>query len=69
MNRKTFNAVITPEGDLFVALCPETGTVSQGKTHDEALKNLQEATELYIEEFSLPEIGKPTLTTFEIEVV
>jgi len=29
------------------------GTVSQGKTIEEALKNLKEATELYLEEFPL----------------
>lgn len=35
---------------LFVARCPQVGTVSQGKTEKEALKNLKEATELYLEE-------------------
>ena len=35
---------------LFVAYCPEVDVVSQGKTIEEALKNLKEAVELYIEE-------------------
>jgi predicted RNase H-like HicB family nuclease len=45
-------AVLLPaqEGG-FVAMNPETGTTTQGETLDEALVNLQEATELYLEEF------------------
>ena len=30
---------------------PETGTTTQGETIEEALTNMQEATELYLEEF------------------
>ena len=47
----TFTAVLHKEGELYVAECPEVGTVSQGKTVEEAVANLQEATELYLEEF------------------
>jgi predicted RNase H-like HicB family nuclease len=49
----TFTAVIHKEGDLYVADCPEVGTVSQGRSSDEALANLAVATELYLEEFPL----------------
>ena len=44
-------AVLTPapEGG-FVATNPETGTTTQGETVEEALANLKEATELYLEE-------------------
>jgi predicted RNase H-like HicB family nuclease len=49
-----------------VAFNPETGTTTQGETVDEALANLREATELYVEEFSTPQRGAPLLTTFEI---
>jgi len=49
---KTFSAVLEKEGDMYVAKCPEIGTVSQGKTIEKALDNLKEATELYLEEFS-----------------
>jgi len=34
---------------------PEVGTFSQGKTLEEAIDNLREATELYLEEFPLKE--------------
>lgn len=45
-------AVVSEEEGCFIAKCPEVGTVSQGRTKEEALKNLKEATELYLEEFS-----------------
>jgi predicted RNase H-like HicB family nuclease len=63
---RTFTAIIHKEEDLYVAECPEVGTVSQGFTIEEALNNLKEATELYLEEFPLPEeTNPPILTTFE----
>ena len=47
-------AVLIPaEEGGFVALNPETGTTTQGESIEEALANLQEATELYLEEFSV----------------
>ena len=49
----TFTAVIHKEGAVYVADCAEVGTVSQGHAFDEALANLAEATELYLEEFPL----------------
>jgi predicted RNase H-like HicB family nuclease len=49
--RRTFAAVIHKEGVWYVAECPEVGTASQGQTIEEAVENLQEATELYLEEF------------------
>lgn len=62
----SFSAVIHEEERMFVAKCPEVGTVSQGKTIDEALKNLKEATELYLEEFPIKENSKPIMTFFEV---
>jgi len=46
------SAVLTsaPEGG-YVAFNPETGATTQGEPVEEALANLSEATELYIEEF------------------
>ena len=64
---KTFTAVIHKEQDLFVAECPETGTVSQGYSIEEAVDNLKEATELYLEEFPLSEVGRSLVTTFEVQ--
>ena len=67
MNR-TLTAVLHKEGDLFVAHCPEVGTVSQGASIEEAIRNLQEATELYLEEFPAQETQRPLVTTFEVAV-
>lgn len=55
-----------PEGG-FTALNPETGTTSQGESIDEALFNLREATELYLEEFPAPAVGQSFVTSFQIE--
>ena len=50
---QTFTAVIHKEDDLYIADCPEVGTVSQGHTVEEAIANLKVATELYLEEFPM----------------
>ncbi|MDP3698821.1 MAG: type II toxin-antitoxin system HicB family antitoxin [Nanoarchaeota archaeon] len=63
---KTFTALIQKEEDMYVATCPEIGTASQGATFEEALANLQEATELYLEEFSSKEKPHPIMATFEV---
>ncbi|MFL6647856.1 MAG: type II toxin-antitoxin system HicB family antitoxin [Sulfurifustaceae bacterium] len=54
-----------PEGG-FTALNPETGTTTQGESVEEALSNLREATELYLEEFPISAPGQPLVTTFEV---
>ena len=65
MNVRTFTAVIHKEEDIYVAECPEVGTASQGFTIEESLANLKEATELYLEDFPLPDVSRPLVTTFE----
>ena len=66
MKERTLTAVIQKEDDLYVAECPEVGTVSQGATIEEALANLKEATELYLEEFPQQHLSRPLMTTFEV---
>jgi len=56
MTLQTFTAVLHKEKKLYVAECPEIGTVSQGKTIDDAVAKLKEATELYLEEFPLSKV-------------
>jgi predicted RNase H-like HicB family nuclease len=60
-------AVLVPaqEGG-FVAINPESGTTSQGDSIEEALANLQEAVELYLDEFPLASYGKTLLTTIDV---
>jgi len=44
------NALVWKEGDLFVAKAVEVEIVSQGRTKNQALKNLEEALDLYFED-------------------
>jgi len=48
---KEFNvtAVIWQEDEVYVSKCPELEVASAGDTPQEALENLKEAVELYIE--------------------
>jgi len=48
-----FTAVIYPDDQtsLLVAKCPELGVASQGASEPEAMENLREAVELYLEAF------------------
>ena len=63
----TLTAVLTPapEGG-YVALNPETGSTTEGENVNEALANLKEATELYLEEFPIPQGGSSLFTTIEV---
>ncbi|MCF7861738.1 type II toxin-antitoxin system HicB family antitoxin [Candidatus Woesearchaeota archaeon] len=58
------SAILNKEDNMYVAKCPEVGTVSQGKTVDKAIANLKEATELYLEEFPLK--NTPIIKSFEV---
>lgn len=62
-------AVLIPAPESgFTALNPETGSTSQGETVEEAVANLREAAELYLEEFPLKSTGQPLITTFQVAV-
>ena len=66
MEQRFLTAIVHREEDVFVAECPEVGTVSQGKSIEGALANLKEATELYLEEFPLKESEAPLMTVFGV---
>lgn len=67
-----FSAIIEKEENWYVALCPEVDVVSQGKTIEEALVNLKEALELYLETAGKDELAtikqSPFITTLEVAV-
>ena len=48
-----FTYTIKKGEKFYIAKCKEVGTVSQGKTKKEALENLKEATECYLEVFPI----------------
>lgn len=57
-------AVLTPiETGGYIALNPETGTTTQGDTVEQALDNLREAVELYLEEEPTTFFGAALVTT------
>ena len=62
------SAVIHKEKKFYVAECPEAGTVSQGETPENAILNLKEATELFLEEFPLQKSSRPLISFFEVTV-
>ena len=60
-------AILTPDEEGgFVALNPETGTTTEGETIEEALANLREAVELFLEEFPMRIAGSPFVTTMDV---
>jgi len=68
MDDMKLTAIIYPdsETDWLVAECPEIGTASQGHTEEEALANLQEATELYLESFPQAARKPAAIRSFEL---
>ena len=50
MKSQALHTVVWKEKNLFVAKFLEIELASQGKTRDEALKNLKEALDLYLED-------------------
>lgn len=59
--------IIQKEENWYVAKCVENNVASQGKTIEEAIKNLREALELFYEDVSPENINIPTfITTMEI---
>ncbi len=71
MKTMTLSAVLNPDGDGYVSLCPELDIASQGDTIEDALANLKEALEGFFETASADEVQtrlkKPALFT-HIEV-
>ncbi|MCL2873501.1 MAG: type II toxin-antitoxin system HicB family antitoxin [Defluviitaleaceae bacterium] len=67
----SFTATVTiqQEDNWFVAKCLENSVASQGKTIDEAIKNLKEALELYFEDYDeAPPAKKFYITTLEVAI-
>ena len=65
-----FTTTYHKEGKWYVAYCPELGVTSQGKTLEEAQKNIREAIELYLEDVPQKELSgfldTPFVKTLEV---
>lgn len=51
MHSRSFTVIVYREEDLYIAECPEVGTVDQGETIEAEIEGLQAATQLYLDEF------------------
>ena len=63
-----YTAIVWKESEGYVSKCPELGVASCGDTFDEAVKNLREAVELYLEnakDLGIIEDLEESLTTKE----
>lgn len=58
MTTHSYTAILEKEGDLYVALCPELDVASQGATVEDAVANLKEAVELFLESADAHEIAQ-----------
>ena len=66
---RTLTAALHQEEDWYVAQCLEVDVASQGLTIAEALANLAEAVELYLEEVGDPAVhvtATPLVTSFQL---
>lgn len=62
MKTRSLTVIVYKEDDMYVAECPEVGTVDQGETIEQAIAGLRKATRLYLEEFPLPETSPEFMT-------
>lgn len=66
--KTSFQNVVWKEGDFFVAQCLNVEVSSFGNTREDALKNLEEALELYFEDMPIADasiIENPELVETE----
>jgi predicted RNase H-like HicB family nuclease len=63
---QTYTARVWKEDDIFIAQCAEIDVASDGTTEQEALANLREALELYLEPPMATII--PKVSSIEVEV-
>jgi predicted RNase H-like HicB family nuclease len=67
MQTRSFTVIVYKEDDMYVAECPEVGTVDQGETIEAAIEGVKEATRLYLEATSsLPEPSPRFITNIEV---
>ncbi|MBI2121937.1 MAG: type II toxin-antitoxin system HicB family antitoxin [Candidatus Sungbacteria bacterium] len=69
MKKTYFTSVIWKEGKYYVAQCLNIDVSSFGKTKREALKNLEEAVELYLEDkpIRVQRVVSPSIVVRELQ--
>ena len=64
--KQTFTARVWKEDDWFIAQCAQVDVASHGRTEEEALANLREALELYLEPPTATVL--PKVASIEVDV-
>ena len=63
-----YNVIIQKEDNWYVAKCLDKNITSQGKTIEQAMKNLKEALELYMQDEEPVKPKEIFVTTLEVAV-
>lgn len=63
-----YNVIIQKEENWYVAKCLDNNIASQGKTIEEAMGNLKEALELYMQDEKPVQPKEIFITTLEVAV-
>lgn len=63
-----YNVIIQKEENWYVAKCLDNNIASQGKTIEEAMENLKEALELYMQDEKPVQPKEIFITTLEVAV-
>lgn len=63
-----YNVIIQKEENWYVAKCLDNNVASQGKTIEEAMRNLKEALELYMQDEEPIKPKEIFITTLEVAV-
>ena len=63
-----YNVMIQKEEEWYVAKCLDNNVASQGKTIEEALNNLKEALQLYLQNEEIVQPKETYLTTLEVAI-
>ena len=63
-----YNVIVQKEENWYVAKCLDNNIASQGKTIEEAMKNLKEALELYMQDEEPVKPKEIYITTLEVAV-
>jgi predicted RNase H-like HicB family nuclease len=62
-------AAVIREGDWYVARCLEIEAVSQGENVEQALANLRDVVEVYLQEEGLPPaLTHPLVTSIDVPI-
>ena len=63
-----YNVMIQKEENWYVAKCIDNNVASQGKTIEEAMQNLKEALELYMQNETPEKPKEIFITTLEVAI-